>query len=164
MQMAIDQVVDVVPVGHRLVAATRTVNVSGVVSAAGVVRGAARGVSVGDLQAMLVAVIAVGKVEVSVVQVVDVVSVLDRRVAAAGSVDVIGVVVGRVIVVAHGSCLVGHEGEGPGVTGPPVSVLRSGASGSPAWSRALRISWAMWSSAREYRTCLWSLRRLTSPA
>jgi hypothetical protein len=93
VEVAVDQVVDVVAVGHRRVTAAAAVGVAGIVVTAGVSAGAVGRVVRADAQAVLVDV-AVGLhvVQVPVVGVVDVVLVDHRRVAASRAVDVIGVV------------------------------------------------------------------------
>jgi hypothetical protein len=84
MQVVAHQVVDVVAMRHSLMAAAIAMGVFGLVALT-VVLGRAvvrvRGVHRDDV---LVDVVAVGMVEVSLVQVIDVVAVLDGRVAAAG--------------------------------------------------------------------------------
>jgi hypothetical protein len=88
VEVALDQVVDVVAVRDRLVPAARTVDVPGLVRAAVVVGRAACRKLAGDLEDVLVDVRLVRAVQVPAVQVVDVVAVLHGRVAAAGAVDV----------------------------------------------------------------------------
>lgn len=100
VQVAIDQVVHVVAVGDRFVAAAVAVPMTGFVPGAGMVGRTSPGVRVAHLDAMFVDVIFVGKVQVPVVKIVDVVTVLHRSVAAAGAVDVVRVMVGRVM--GHG--------------------------------------------------------------
>ena len=89
VQVAVDEVVDVIAVRHRLVAAARAVHVAAVVA------GGRLGVSVGVLSRHLVRVLldlgAVLVLQVALVQVVDVVTMLDGGVAAAGAV-LVGVV------------------------------------------------------------------------
>lgn len=87
MQVAVDEVVDVIAVGNGGVSAVRPVHVIRVVPVA-LVRSAVGRVGVVDRDRVLVVVTVVGAVEVSVVQVADVVPVLDRDVAAVGSVRV----------------------------------------------------------------------------
>jgi hypothetical protein len=86
MQVVAHQVIDVVAMRHSLMAAAIAMGVFGLVALT-VVLGRAvvrvRGVHRDDV---LVDVVAVGMVEVSLVQVIDVVAMLDSRVAAAGSV------------------------------------------------------------------------------
>lgn len=102
VEPAVDQVVEVLPVGDRLVPAARPVGVSGLVPT-GRRSGASVGVGICDLYDVLVDVVAVGMVEMAVVEVVQVAFVLDRGVAAACPVDVAVVRVRGVFVVAHGA-------------------------------------------------------------
>jgi hypothetical protein len=99
MEVTVDEVVDVVAVGDRGVAAALAVDVVGAVARAVVVGGAGRGVLCVGLDAALVDVALVAVVEVAAVDVVDVADVADRHVAAARPVDVVVVEVG---VVGHG--------------------------------------------------------------
>lgn len=103
MKMAVDEVVDVVAVGNRFVATTRTVLVGRVVARAVVTVGATIRVLVADADHVFVDVLLVGVVEVAVVQVVNVPVVLDRRVPTIGAVNVVVVVV--FVAVGHGSSL-----------------------------------------------------------
>jgi hypothetical protein len=128
VEMASDEVVDVVTVWHRFVAASGAVCVVRRVFAARVCGGAGRGVGGADIERALVHVPIVRVVEVAVVEVVDVVAVLDGDVAAVGTVGVIVVVVDSV---AH-----------------PASFLwRGGFTRSVAWSTAFLTRSRTWSSA-----------------
>jgi hypothetical protein len=93
VQVAADEVIGVVAVGHGLVAAAGAVLVGLVVAVAGVGRRAGGRVGGADRQAVLLDAAAVGVVQVAVVQVIDVVFVLDGGVAAAGAVLVVVVFV-----------------------------------------------------------------------
>jgi hypothetical protein len=97
MEMPVDQVVDVVAVGHGLVSAVGSVSVAGVVAGALVVGGALFGVLVADAHGVLLDR-AVGSdvVQMAIVDVVDVALVGQRGVAAVAAVDV------SVVGVAHG--------------------------------------------------------------
>ena len=97
MQMTVDQVVDVITVRYRGVSAVRAVHVPGIVPLA-VVRRAARGVDIGDLDNMFVVVIVMGAVQMPVMQIAGVVAVFDRNVTALRA-----VLVGMVLMngVAH---------------------------------------------------------------
>jgi hypothetical protein len=97
MQVAVDEIVDVVAVRHRLVTATRPVDVTGFVAGA-LVRHAAVRVLCIDLDGVLVVVVAVGAVEMAVVQVTGVVAVTNGGVPALGAV---GVWVIGVLLAAH---------------------------------------------------------------
>ncbi len=89
VEMAIDQIVGVIAMRHGGMAAAGTVDVTGGVAGAAMVRRALGRVGRVDRDRVLVDVIAVEVVQVAVVQVVDVASVLDRDVAAAGAVHMI---------------------------------------------------------------------------
>lgn len=171
--MAVYEIVHVVTVGHLLVAAPGTMRVFRAVGAARMIRRAAARMGVADVQAVFVTVIAVGKMEVALVEVVDVIAVPYRRMPAPGAVDVVRVLVGGVIVVAHGVWVLSRRGwvryglvlarvvsgvspseslscAGSSCAGssdggrcPRSPVFGPRGSGSPAWSRALRISCAM---------------------
>lgn len=101
VQASIDQIIDMVAVRNRFVAAAGTMHVSAL-RASRDPRGALRGVRGIDRQRMLVVVIAVGVMEMAFVQVIRVSVVLDRGVAAAGAVDVFGMAM-RFMVAHHWS-------------------------------------------------------------
>jgi hypothetical protein len=98
MQVARDEVIDVIAVRDGLVSAVGRVHVALGVPLTGVRRRASGGVRIADLEHALVHVPIVAVVEMPVVQVVDVVAVANCDVAAVGAVDVI---VARVRIVAH---------------------------------------------------------------
>ena len=102
VQMAVDQVIDVIPVRNRLVSAVRSVHVTGFVAAALMRRRALIGVARRHRNDVLVDVVAVWVMEMTVVQVIDVTIVLDRGVPAAGAMFMIVV---RVFLTAHRSLL-----------------------------------------------------------
>lgn len=93
MEVPVDEVVDVVAVGHGLVSAAGAVDVTVLVPGAAVCGGAGGRVALAHLDHVLVHVVAVGVVEVAVVEVVHVVAVLDGDVATLGAVDVVVVLV-----------------------------------------------------------------------
>lgn len=101
MEMAVNQIVDVVTVGHRFVSAAGTVAMAGLMPGAGVIRRAAIGVAIADLQHVLVNVIAVRMVKVSVVKVINVIAVANGGMSAVGAVHVIVIVVVLVIAGGH---------------------------------------------------------------
>ena len=82
MEVAANAVVDVVGVRNRLVAAAGTVDMTGFVSAAAMVRSAAVGVLPGDVDHVLVDMILMRVVEVTIVQIIDVAVVANGGVAA----------------------------------------------------------------------------------
>lgn len=110
MEAAADKVVDVIAVRHALVPAALAVDVAWLVSCRG--RGAAVGIAFGHLEAALVHVIPVHRMEAAVVQVVHVVAVPDGGVPAPLAVDV------RMLrmnpVLGHGQNTVIHESEAEG--------------------------------------------------
>lgn len=97
--MTVDEVVDVVTVRHGGVTTSGTVHVPGLVAPAPMVGGAVGRIERGDRDGVFVDVIAVGVVEMSVVQVVDMPVVLHREMPAVGAVNVGVVVMG---LAAHG--------------------------------------------------------------
>ena len=105
VQVAIDQVVDVVTVWDGFVAATGAMDVAGFVAAASVLGRAAVGVGGRDGDHVLVDVVAVRVVQVTVVQVVDVAIMADGRVAAAGAMGVVMVGVMGQLAFAHDDLL-----------------------------------------------------------
>lgn len=98
VQMAVHQVINVVAVGHRLVAAAGAVAMVSAVASACVAAGALVRIAFGHGNDVLVHVVAVGVVQVAVVQVIRMALVANGLVAAAGAVPV--VVVG-VLITAH---------------------------------------------------------------
>ncbi len=112
MQVAVHEVIDMVAVRDRLVAAAGAVDVRGVVA------GARRGVAVGilrtDLDDVLIDVPVVRMMQMPVVQVINVPVVLHRGVAAASAVRV--VVVGMDFAVAHNGGGLDLEDHPPGTT------------------------------------------------
>jgi hypothetical protein len=139
VQVAVDQVVGVVAVRHRFVAAAGTVAVALVVTAAGVLRGAIGRVGRADLDRMALDAAFAHVVQVAVVQVIDVVAVLDGGVAAGWAMLVVVILVN--LVLAHFFPSFRFE------------VLRDagpcrGASDSAAWAMALFSSSRTCRSAR----------------
>lgn len=82
MEASVDKIVDVVAVRDRLVSATRPVGMIG----AGVVWRAMHGVGCVNCNHVLIDMISMHAVQMTVVQVISVAFVLDRRVPAAGAV------------------------------------------------------------------------------
>ena len=104
VEMSIDQVADVIAVGDGFMAAARPMNVA-ILMTSTVVTGSAMGrVSVVHFDLALIDVVAVGSVEVTVVQVADVIAVLDGGMTTIGAVGM-----GMVFVLdaAHGAPDVG---------------------------------------------------------
>jgi hypothetical protein len=88
VEVATDDVVGVIAVGHTVVPAARPVGVSGLMLGAGVARGAGRRVAPANREQVFVDVISVQAVQVAIVQVIGVALVLDGRVATPGGVPV----------------------------------------------------------------------------
>jgi hypothetical protein len=103
MQMAVDQVVDMITMWYRLVAAGRSMPMTFLVATAIVVGRAPLGIGAGYLDHVLVIVVAMRMVQVAVMEIVDVVAMLDRGVAAAWSVAVRVILMDRVL--GHASLL-----------------------------------------------------------
>ena len=90
VKMPVYEIVNVVAVRHRFVSASRTVYMIGIVSPASVPRRAAVRVAVADLHRMFFDLAVLADVmQVTVVQVVDVVAVLDAGVLAVRAVLVV---------------------------------------------------------------------------
>jgi hypothetical protein len=136
VQPAADEVIDVVAVGHGFVPAVFPVAVRGLVPRRA--RAAAVRVLRGNLQAALVDMIAVHRVEAPAVQVVDVVSVADGGVPAALAVDV--GVLGVDAVLRHGQPSFIPESAAKGYNGfeEAFSLTRRPAFVSSAWTAARR--------------------------
>jgi hypothetical protein len=94
MQVAVDEIINVVAMRYGLVPATGAMLVPGLMSLAPVLRRAAVRVLAGHLDHMLVDVIAMHVMQMSIVEIIDVVAVPDCGVAASRPVlmRVIGVV------------------------------------------------------------------------
>ena len=89
VQMAVHQIVHMVAVGHGRVAAAGAVHMVGGVAAAFVAVAAAVRIAGRHLNAVLVHVVAVGVVQMAIVQIVQMAVVFHRRVATAGAVDMV---------------------------------------------------------------------------
>jgi hypothetical protein len=101
MQMVLHQIVSVITMRNRLVTASRAVGMLRVVGAAGVggrTRGRIRA-AVGERMLVHMAVPTVEAVQMAVMQIIDVVVVLDGRVAASGAVAMRMLIVR--LVIAH---------------------------------------------------------------
>jgi hypothetical protein len=87
MKVAVDEIVDVIAMRHGFVTASRTVYMTGIVTACTVRAGV--GVRRTDLYLVLVDVISMRMMQMPVMQVVHVIPMFDRRVPASGAVLVI---------------------------------------------------------------------------
>ena len=86
--MAIDDVVDVIPVGDRFMPAAGAVDVVFVVAGAAVGRRTGVGIRVGHVESMFVHVVSVHVMQVTVVKVVNVIAVSNRCMSAIRSMNV----------------------------------------------------------------------------
>jgi len=90
VEMTVDKVIDVIPVRYRFVPTIRPVDVPGIVTAAGMRGGAFGRIVRGDFEGVFFDVAVVTDVvQVSVVEVIDVVAVPDPGVFAVGAVLVV---------------------------------------------------------------------------
>lgn len=94
MQVAVDQIIDVVAVRHRFMPATRSVHVASFVPGTTMVRCAAVGITLRYFNHMLIDMVAMRMMQMTVVKVINVVTVAKGRMPATGTmlVGVIGVV------------------------------------------------------------------------
>lgn len=83
MQMAVNQVIDMVAMRNRLMSASRTVDMASIMPGTDVIRGALGGVSGTDLQHMLVNVRTVDMVQMAIVQIVGMTGVVYGQMSAA---------------------------------------------------------------------------------
>lgn len=109
VQVAIDQIVNMITVRHRWMTAAGAVNVVRGVRSAGVLRCASGGIGRRDGKHMLIHMSAMRMVEMTIVEIVDVPVVQYRHMAALGSVLVVMVVVMVLIALGHGRAPVGGE-------------------------------------------------------
>ena len=101
VQMTSDQVVDVIPVRDHVVPTIGAVLVRRAMLPAGVLGSAAFGVDVADLEHVLVDVVAVQVMQMTVVQVVEMIVVFDRSMPAGRPVLMIVAGVNGVLRIAH---------------------------------------------------------------
>lgn len=93
VQVAVDEIIDVVAMRHGFVAAAGAMDMTRLMPRATMTGRAAVRVLLADLDHMLVDMVAMRMMEVAVMQVIDMIAVAHRGVAAAGAVLVIVVVV-----------------------------------------------------------------------
>lgn len=86
--MAVDEVIHVVAMRHRVMPASGAMLVAGIVARAGMLRSACVRVGGAYLNNMLIDVVAMGLMQMAVVKIIDMVVVLHRDMSAAGAVDV----------------------------------------------------------------------------
>jgi hypothetical protein len=101
VEMPVHQVVDMVAVGHRLMAAARSVPVLAIMVAAIMVGRAPVRIAPSDLDRVLVDMPLVGMMEVPVVQVVDMIAMLDGDMPAIGPMGVRMILMDPMVVVGH---------------------------------------------------------------
>ena len=104
VQMIADPVIDMVAMRHRVMAAAGTVNMTGFMPGAAMVRGAAFRVLARHREHVLVAVIAVRVVQMAVVQVIDMAVMAHGLMPAAGAVAMIVFRVDRVCAIRLHVC------------------------------------------------------------
>jgi hypothetical protein len=101
VEMPVHQVVDMVAVRHRVMAAAWSVPVLTVMAAAFMIGRAPVGVAPSDLDRVFVDMTLMGMMEVPVVQVVDVIAMPDGDMPAIGPVGMGMILVDPVVVVGH---------------------------------------------------------------
>lgn len=101
MQPAIDEVVDMIPVRDRFVAASRAMHMAGLMAFVAELRSAAVRIPVAHLDDMLLNNVALLMVQVPVVKIIDVIEMFDRNVPAGGAMPVGMIGVNRVAMVRH---------------------------------------------------------------
>ena len=105
VQAAIDQIIDVIAMGHRLMAAIRPMHMAGIMALAGLAVVAAVRVLGADLDDMLIDMIAMRVMEVPIVKIIHMVAMADGGMAAILTV-LMRVIVVDAAVVAHGSSFI----------------------------------------------------------
>jgi hypothetical protein len=87
MQVAINQIVHMVPMRHRLVAASGPMHVTRAVTGAAMLRSALAGIGRGDLDDMFIDVVAMDMMEMPVMQIVNMAVMMDGRMTAIRAVN-----------------------------------------------------------------------------
>ena len=119
VQVAVDEIVDMIAMRNCFVSAVWTVHMTGSVSRAAMIRRAGGGIRRADFQLAFIEVAFVRRMQVAIVQVVDVTIVLNRSMAAACAVDMIVIFVDMVT----------HQSSSPSI--------RACGGVSLAWAKAL---------------------------
>lgn len=96
-----DEIIDMIAMRNRFVAAARAMNVSGVMPGVAMVGRATIRIPVAHLNRMFIHMIGMRMVKMSIVEIIHVVAVSDGNVAAAGSMRVVVVGVMRKIAGGH---------------------------------------------------------------
>ena len=86
MQMPVDEIVDVIAMRHRFVAAAGPVDMIGLMTGAAMLRRAGIGIPRRDIDLMLVDVILMRMMQMTVMQIVDMIAMAQRDVTAARTV------------------------------------------------------------------------------
>jgi len=86
VQVAVDQIIDMVAVRDHVVAAVGAVDVAGVVTCTAMLGSAGGRVGVGDGNDVFVNMVAVREVQVTIMQIINVIIVMDGSMAAVGTV------------------------------------------------------------------------------
>jgi hypothetical protein len=102
MQVAIDEVIDVVAMRHRLVTAAGAVDMASLMPGALVVGGAGVGIRRADLDHMFIDMVPMRVMQMAVMQVIDVIAMANGGMAAARAMLVIVVLVMGMGAVRHG--------------------------------------------------------------
>jgi hypothetical protein len=107
VEVSVDEVVDVIAMRNRFVAAAGAMPMAGIVSGASMIRRASRRIGGAHFDHVFIDLITVRLMQVAVVQVVHVIAVLDRGVATTGAMDM-GVACMDLMFVRHGMtpCLI----------------------------------------------------------
>ncbi|WP_199272356.1 hypothetical protein [Paraburkholderia acidisoli] len=104
VQMPVDEIIDVIAMRHGFVPAARSVHMPGLMAARAVSTGI--GVLVANLDLVLIDVVAMRVMQMTVMQIVDVITMLDGRMAASRAVLVVMMGVMRFVAAcAHVSSL-----------------------------------------------------------
>jgi hypothetical protein len=121
VQVAVDEIIDVIPMRHGFVTARRAMDVARLMTATVVTRCTLVGVFRSDCERMLVYMVAVHMMQMTVVQIVDVIVVLDCRVPTVRAVLMVVVGVMRFVAgSAHGVLLISKVA----FTGIELTMLR----------------------------------------
>jgi hypothetical protein len=101
MQVAVDEVVDVIGVRHRFVSAARPMHVACIMGTAGVAWSTLVRIFRADLEPVLVYMIAMRMMQVPIMQVIDMIAMFDGRVPAVRAVLMVVVGMMRFVASAH---------------------------------------------------------------
>ncbi|SCX35583.1 hypothetical protein [Agrobacterium rosae] len=105
MKTSFNQIVNMVTMRHGFMAAVRAVDMAMIVADMVLDRTAAIGVVITHLDDVFIDMIAMGMMEVSIMQVVNMVAMFDGHVAAVGAMFMVVVIMMWKIAIAHGELL-----------------------------------------------------------